>query len=47
MWQAVVERDYPLLQATFTMTALSVVLANALADIASYTIDPRIMVKGQ
>lgn len=45
MWQAVVERDYPLLQATFTITALIVVLANALADIASYAADPRIRVK--
>lgn len=47
MWQAVVERDYPLLQATFTMTALIVILANALADIASYFVDPRIRVKRQ
>ncbi|MEM4406312.1 MAG: ABC transporter permease [Candidatus Methanomethylicaceae archaeon] len=45
MWQAVVERDYPLLQATFTMTALIVVLANALADLASYAIDPRIRLR--
>ncbi|MGC8936227.1 MAG: ABC transporter permease [Candidatus Methanomethylicaceae archaeon] len=45
MWQAVVERDYPLLQVTFTMTALIVVFANALADIASYFIDPRIRVR--
>ncbi|MCX8205323.1 MAG: ABC transporter permease [Candidatus Nezhaarchaeota archaeon] len=42
MWQAVVERDYPLLQAAFTTTALVVVAANALADLASYLLDPRI-----
>ncbi|MEM2125251.1 MAG: ABC transporter permease [Candidatus Methanosuratincola sp.] len=41
MWQAVTERDYPLLQATFTMVALVVVSANALADALSYLIDPR------
>ena len=41
MWQAVTERDYPLLQAAFTMVALVVVAANALADAISYMIDPR------
>jgi peptide/nickel transport system permease protein len=41
MWQAVTERDYPLLQATFTITALIVIFANALADILSYALDPR------
>lgn len=42
MWQAVTERDYPLLQATFTMVALLVIAANALADAISYLIDPRL-----
>ncbi|XRH75654.1 MAG: ABC transporter permease [Candidatus Methanosuratincola verstraetei] len=41
MWQAVIERDYPLLQASFTMVALVVVSANALADALSYALDPR------
>uniref|UniRef100_A0A7C3J204 ABC transporter permease n=1 Tax=Candidatus Methanomethylicus mesodigestus TaxID=1867258 RepID=A0A7C3J204_9CREN len=42
MWQAVTERDYPLLQASFTMVALIVVSANALADALSYALDPRV-----
>lgn len=42
MWQAVTERDYPLLQAAFTMVALLVIIANALADGLSYLIDPRL-----
>lgn len=41
MWQAVTERDYPLLQAAFTMVALIVIGANAIADALSYLIDPR------
>jgi peptide/nickel transport system permease protein len=42
MWQAVIERDYPLLQATFMIVALIVIFANALADILSYALDPRV-----
>ncbi len=42
MWQAVTERDYPLLQATFTLVALVVIAANALADLLSYLLDPRV-----
>lgn len=42
MWQAVTERDYPLLQAAFTMVAIIVVTANALADALSYALDPRV-----
>jgi len=42
MWQAVIERDYPLLQATFMTVALIVIFANALADILSYALDPRV-----
>ncbi|MCS7097486.1 MAG: ABC transporter permease [Candidatus Methanomethyliaceae archaeon] len=42
MWQAVVERDYPLLQGAFTAVSLIVVLANAIADVLSYIFDPRI-----
>lgn len=41
LWQAVIERDYPLLQAAFTITAVIVVVANALADFASYLLDPK------
>ncbi|MDI9643689.1 MAG: ABC transporter permease [Candidatus Verstraetearchaeota archaeon] len=42
MWQAVTERDYPLLQAAFTMVALIVITANAVADVLSYALDPRV-----
>lgn len=42
MWEAVIARDYPLLQALFTISALIVVLANAIADILCILVDPRL-----
>lgn len=42
MWEAVLARDYPLLQALFTISALIVVLANAIADLLCVLVDPRL-----
>ncbi len=42
MLEAIIARDYPLLQALFTISALIVVLANAIADILCILVDPRL-----
>lgn len=42
MWDAVVARDYPLLQAVFTLSAIIVVAANAVADLLTVLLDPRL-----
>ena len=42
MWDAVVARDYPLLQAVFTFSAIIVVAANAVADLLTVLLDPRL-----
>lgn len=42
MWEAVIARDYPLLQAIFVFSALTVVLANGIADLLCVIIDPRL-----
>lgn len=42
IYEAVVQRDYPLLQGAFLLLALAVVLANALADLAYLVLDPRV-----
>lgn len=42
MWQAVNQRDYPMLQGGFLLLAVSVVLVNLIADLAYFRLDPRI-----
>jgi peptide/nickel transport system permease protein len=42
VYEAVVQRDFPLLQGAFLVLALAVVLANAAIDLASAAIDPRV-----
>ena len=41
-YNAIAARDYPLLQASFLFLTLSVVLANYLADLLYFKLDPRI-----
>ena len=47
IWDAVVHRDYPLLQATFFMFTVVLVFTNLIADFIYYYLDPRIRVEGQ
>ena len=42
LWQAINQRDYPMLQGGFLILAVSVVLLNLLADLAYFKLDPRI-----
>jgi peptide/nickel transport system permease protein len=42
MFEAVQKRDYPVLQGTFLILAVSVILANLLADLLYTFLDPRI-----
>jgi peptide/nickel transport system permease protein len=42
MYDAVLRRDYPLLEASFLLSAATVILANFLSDIAYLLIDPRV-----
>src|ERR671936_2890473 len=42
VYQAVTERDYPMLQGAFLILTLSVVLANFVADLLYFKLDPRI-----
>jgi peptide/nickel transport system permease protein len=42
MFDAVMKRDYPVLQGTFLLLAVSVVAANLLADILYSVLDPRV-----
>jgi ABC-type dipeptide/oligopeptide/nickel transport system permease component len=41
-YDAVVERDYPVLQASFLILTLSVVFANYVADLLYFKLDPRV-----
>jgi ABC-type dipeptide/oligopeptide/nickel transport system permease component len=41
-WQAVLSLDYPLLQGSFMLEAIAVVIANLIADIALFKLDPRV-----
>jgi peptide/nickel transport system permease protein len=41
-WNAVLDRDYPLLSAIFLVGTLGVIIANAILDIAYSYIDPRV-----
>jgi ABC-type dipeptide/oligopeptide/nickel transport system permease component len=39
---AITQRDYPVMQATVALTAISVVIFNALTDVSYVIFDPRI-----
>jgi ABC-type dipeptide/oligopeptide/nickel transport system permease component len=41
-YDAVTERDYPVLQGAFLILTLSVVVANYVADLLYFKLDPRI-----
>jgi peptide/nickel transport system permease protein len=42
---AISQRDYPVLQATVVLTSITVVVFNALTDVAYAVADPRIRVE--
>lgn len=42
IYQAVVQRDYPMLQGAFMMIAVSVIIANLLAELGYSMLDPRV-----
>jgi ABC-type dipeptide/oligopeptide/nickel transport system permease component len=42
VYQAVIERDYPMLQGAFLVLTVSVVFFNFLADVLYFAMDPRI-----
>jgi ABC-type dipeptide/oligopeptide/nickel transport system permease component len=42
LWNAINQRDYPMLQGGFLILAVSVVVLNFLADLAYFRLDPRI-----
>jgi ABC-type dipeptide/oligopeptide/nickel transport system permease component len=42
MYDAVTKRDYPVLQGAFLLLAVSVILANLLADLLYLALDPRV-----
>lgn len=42
LYQAVVQRDYPMMQGGFLVITISVVLCNLLADLVYFKLDPRI-----
>lgn len=42
IYEAVVRRDYPMLQGAFLMIAVSVIIANLLADLGYSVLDPRV-----
>ncbi|MGY5876493.1 MAG: ABC transporter permease subunit [Candidatus Thorarchaeota archaeon] len=44
LWDGVIARDYPLLQATFFIITVVIIVANLLADFIYFYLDPRIRV---
>jgi ABC-type dipeptide/oligopeptide/nickel transport system permease component len=42
MWQAVTQRDYPMLQGGFLILAVAVIVLNLVADLLYFKLDPRI-----
>jgi peptide/nickel transport system permease protein len=40
--EAIDQRDYPILQGAFLLLTLSVILANLLADVLYFKLDPRV-----
>jgi ABC-type dipeptide/oligopeptide/nickel transport system permease component len=47
IWDAVVHRDFPMLQATFFIFTVVLVFTNLIADFLYYYMDPRIRVEGE
>ncbi|MGD9397032.1 MAG: ABC transporter permease subunit, partial [Candidatus Thorarchaeota archaeon] len=47
IWDAIIHRDYPLLQATFFMFTVVLVFTNLIADFIYYYLDPRIRIETQ
>lgn len=47
IWDAVVHRDFPMLQATFFVFTVVLVVTNLIADFLYYYMDPRIRVEGE
>ncbi len=47
IWDAVMHRDFPMLQATFFVFTVVLVLTNLIADFLYYYLDPRIRVEGE
>ncbi|UCE92159.1 MAG: ABC transporter permease [Methanobacteriota archaeon] len=44
MWMAVIGYDYPLIQAAFLLEAVAVIVANFIADITLFKLDPRLKI---
>ena len=42
MYQAIGERDYPMLEGGFLILAISVIVLNFIADLVYFRLDPRI-----
>jgi peptide/nickel transport system permease protein len=47
LWDGILYRDYPLLQATFFMITVVIIAANLIADFLYYVLDPRIRIGGE
>ncbi len=47
LWQAISQRDYPLMQAVFLVTTVAVVVANFIADALYGWLDPRVRAEGK
>ena len=41
-YDSMVQRDYPVMQAVFLLGSVAVILANLIADIMYYYLDPRV-----
>ena len=41
-YESMVNRDYPVMQAVFLLASVAVILANLIADITYYYLDPRV-----
>jgi peptide/nickel transport system permease protein len=46
LWQAISQRDYPLMQAVFLVSTIAIVVANFTADILYGWLDPRVRSTG-
>jgi peptide/nickel transport system permease protein len=43
-WEAVNQRDFPVLQALFLIMAVAVLIANLIADVIYMYLDPRVTI---
>jgi peptide/nickel transport system permease protein len=46
MYDSIIQRDYPLLQGAFLIVAISVIVANLIADLVYGYLDPRVRIGG-